>query len=75
MLKEKQLNEEALEPYTGSFIQLLGLSCVHTIKQRSLANKPLTIDDVSQYWHYYKPRLTKSDSPEARCKDWPENLP
>ena len=75
MLKEKQLKEEELEPCTGSFTQSLGLPCVHTIEQRSLANKPLTIDDVSQHWHYYKPCSTRSDSPEARWEDWPENLP
>lgn len=58
MLKEKQLKKEALEPCTGSFTRSLGLPCVHTIEQRSLANEPLTMDDVNQNWHFYKPRPT-----------------
>lgn len=46
MLKEKQLKKEALEPCTGSFTRSLGFPCVHTIEQRSLANEPLTMDNV-----------------------------
>lgn len=58
MLKEKQIKEEVLEPCTRSFTHLLGLPYVHTIERQSLANEPLTIDDVNQHWHFYKPRLT-----------------
>ncbi len=66
MLKEKQLKREILETCTGSITQSLGSLCAHTIKQLSLANEPLTMDVVNQHWHFYKPRPTRSDSPEAR---------
>ena len=44
------------------------------MEEWSLANKLLTIDDINQHWHYYKPRLIRSDSPEARWEDQPANL-
>ena len=66
MLKKKQLKKGVLEPCTRSFTQLLGLLCVHTIDQKILANKRLTINDLRQHWHYYKLGTTWNDSPEAR---------
>ncbi len=75
LLKEKELKDEALELCTGSFTCSLGLPCVHTIERQNLANEPLKLEDVNQYWHFYKPRPTQSNSSEARWEDWPDNLP
>ncbi len=64
--KKKELKGEALEPCTGSFTRSLGLLCVHTIERRNLANETLKLEDVNQHWYFYKPRPTRSNSPEAR---------
>lgn len=58
MLKKKQLKKEIFEPSIASFSQSLGLSYIYTIKQQNQANKLLIIEDINQYWCYYKPCLT-----------------
>lgn len=55
MLKKKQFKKEIFEPSIASFSQSLGLSYIYTIKQQNQANKLLIIEDINQYWCYYKP--------------------
>lgn len=74
MLKKKKLKREVLEPCIGSFTRSFGLFSIHSIEQRSLTNNSLIINDVNQYWNYYKLCPTQSNSPEAKWKDWLENL-
>lgn len=47
ILKEKQLKKEVLELCTRSFTQSLKLLCIYTIEKQSLANNPLTVNDVN----------------------------
>lgn len=65
-LKEKQLKGEDLDPCTGAFTRVWGLPCAHTIKKRCLEDVAVPLGDVNQHWHFYKPRPTRIQSPDAQ---------
>lgn len=73
--KEKQQKGEDLDPCTGAFTKVWGLPCAHTIEKRCLEDVAIPLTDVDQHWQFYKPRPTRSDSPDARWEDWPEDRP
>ncbi len=72
-LKEKQNKGENLDLCTGAFIKVWGLPFAHIIKTRSFEDVVIPSSDLDQHWPFYKPRQTRSDSPDARWKDWPED--
>lgn len=72
--KEKKLKVEVFELYTRSITCFLRLLCIYTIKRQNLANKHLKLEDINQYWHFYKSCLIQSNSLKARYEDWPNNL-
>ncbi len=74
-LKEKQKKGEDLDPYTGAFTKVWGLPCAHIIERRCLEDVAIPLGDVDEHWQFYIPRPTRSDSPDARWENWPENRP
>ena len=71
--KEKQKKGEDLDPCTRAFTKVWGLPCAHVIEKRCYEDIAIPLIDVDQHWQFYKPRPTRSDSPDSRWEDWPED--
>lgn len=73
--KEKQQKRKDLDPCIEAFTKVWGLPYAHTIEKRCFEDVAIPLTDVDQHWQFYKPWPTRSDSPDARWKDWPEDRP
>ncbi len=74
-LKKKQKKGKDLDPCTGAFTKVWGLSFAHIIERRCLEDVAIPLSDVDQHWQFYKPRPTRSDSPDVQWEDWPKDRP
>ena len=53
ILKECQLEDEALPPCTNLFKRSMGLPFAHILERRALANRGLLLNDLAPHWLFY----------------------
>lgn len=54
-LKEKEQKGEGLDPCTGAFTRVWGLPCAYMIEKKCFEDVAISLNDVDQHWHFYKP--------------------